>query len=228
MNRAPGHKCDSRQAPGNTSLRRYLGMMLKLALQPLAEVMLQSGIPAAATRSERSPGMFLGETSTALLRSFVRLVSLLDEPAAIPALAPLIEREIYYRLITSDQSARLWQITTVDSQNHRIARAVIWLRQNYTTALRVEALAAQAKMSPSTFHPHFKQLTAMSPLQYQKWLRLSEARRLMLAENLDVSTSAFSVGYESASQFSREYSRMFGASPRRDIEDLRRLAGQAG
>ena len=111
---------------------------------------------------------------------------------------------------------------------HRIARAVDWIRHNYRQPLRVEELAASVRMSPSTFHQHFKQITAMSPLQYQKWLRLGEARRLMLTENQDVSSSAFAVGYESPSQFSREYGRLFGASPKRDIEELRRAVSQGG
>ena len=176
--------------------RPYLGLMLKLDLRVVSEVMLQSGFAAPAGKTGE-PGMFLGRTSPALLRALVRLVSLLDEPESIPMLAPLIEREIYYRLIASDQSARLWQVTAADSNVHRIARAVDWIRHNYRQPLRVEELAASVKMSPSTFHQHFKQITAMSPLQYQKWLRLGEARRLMLSENQDVSSSAFAVGYES-------------------------------
>lgn len=202
----------------------YLGLMLKLDLRVLSEVMLQSGVspPAGLPPSER--GMFLGETTPALLEGFSRLVNLLDEPSAVPVLAPLIEREIYYRLLTSDQCARLWQIASVGSQSHRIARAVEWLRANYAQPLRIETLANQVQMSPSTFHQHFRNLTSMSPLQYQKWLRLNEARRLMLSENHDVSTTAFLVGYESPSQFSREYSRFFGSAPSRDIEGLRQLA----
>lgn len=200
----------------------YLGLMLKLDLRVLSEVMLQSGFaPAPRPPSER--GMFLGETTPTLLEGFSRLVNLLDEPAAIPVLAPLIEREIYYRLLTSDQCARLWQIAAVGSQSHRIARAVEWLRANYAQPLRIETLASQVQMSSSTFHQHFRNLTSMSPLQYQKWLRLNEARRLMLSENRDVSTTAFLVGYESPSQFSREYSRFFGTPPSRDIEGLRQL-----
>lgn len=202
----------------------YLGVVLRLDLRVLSEIMLQSGFSAPPMKRQ-DPGMFLGTTSAALLRAFVRLVDLLDEPDSIPMLAPLIEREIYYRLITTGQSARLWQITSVDSQSHRIACAVLWLKQNFSKTLRVEELASYVQMSPSSFHQHFKQITAMSPLQYQKWLRLSEARRLMLSEERDVSSSAFAVGYESPSQFSREYSRMFGASPKRDIEELKRSAG---
>lgn len=202
--------------------RPYLGVMLKLDLRVLSEVILQSGFtPPPGSPSER--GMFLGETTPVLLDAFSRLIGLLQEPAAIPVLAPLIEREIYYRLLTSDQCGRLWQIAAVGSQSHRIARAIEWLRQNFTRPLRIENLAGHVQMSPSTFHQHFRNLTSMSPLQYQKWLRLNEARRLMLSEDQDASAAAFSVGYESASQFSREYSRFFGAPPARDIEGLRQL-----
>lgn len=206
-----------------SSEKPYLGLMLKLDLRVLSDVMLQFKA-APLTRPIAARGMFLGKTTRELLGSFTRLVALMDEPDAIAILAPLIEREIYYRLLTSDQSARLWQIASVGSQGHRIARAVEWLRANYTHSLRVEELAAMVQMSSSTFHVHFRNLTSMSPLQYQKWLRLNEARRLMLSEHQDVSTTAFRVGYESPSQFSREYRRFFGDSPRHDIEQLRRFS----
>lgn len=145
----------------------------------------------------------------------------------IAVLAPLIEREIHYRLLKSDLAMRLLQIASVGSQSQRIARAIDWLKTYYAQPLRVDELAAHAQMSTSSLHHHFRQLTAMSPLQYQKWLRLSEAKRLMLNENLDAARAAFHVGYESPSQFSREYSRFFGAPPKRDIEGLRRRTGEA-
>ncbi len=151
----------------------------------------------------------------------MRLLALLDEPDAIPTLAPMFQREIHYRLLTSDQASRLRQIASVDSQGYKIAKAIDWIKLNYASPLRVEYLAACAQMSTPTFHHHFRQLTAMSPLQYQKWLRLHEAKRLMLNEHLDAADAAFQVGYESPSQFSREYSRLFGAPPKRDIAALR-------
>lgn len=218
----PVMMCISEASPD----KPYLGLILKLDLRVLSEIMLQSGF-AAPEGQVSGRGMFLGDTSIALLDAFHRLMGLLDEPEAANVLFPLIEREIYYRLITSDQCARLWHITSVDSQSYRIARAVDWLRANFAKPLRVEELAAQVRMSPSAFHQHFRSLTAMSPLQYQKWLRLNEARRLMLSEHQDVSTSAFTVGYESPSQFSREYSRLFGSPPKRDIEQIRRLTAVA-
>jgi AraC-like DNA-binding protein len=203
--------------------RPYLGVLLKLDLRVVAELMMQSGMPPPSEHAT-DPGMVLGETTPHLLQAFRRLLDLLDEPASIPVLAPLIEREIVYRLLMSDQAARLWQIASVGSQSHRIARAIDWLKSHYASPLRVDELAGQVQMSASSFHQHFRQLTAMSPLQFQKWLRLNEARRLMLAEHCDASNAAFQVGYESPSQFSREYSRLFGAPPRRDIENLRRLS----
>jgi transcriptional regulator GlxA family with amidase domain len=123
-----------------------------------------------------------------------------------------------------DQGARLRQMASAGSQSQQIARAIDWLKVNFTRALHVDDLARQVNMSASTFHHHFRALTAMSPLQYQKWLRLNEARRLMLTERLDAATSAFQVGYESPSQFSREYGRLFGAPPSRDITNLRQMA----
>nr|WP_155439496.1 AraC family transcriptional regulator [Pseudoduganella ginsengisoli] len=201
----------------------YLGVVMKLDLRVVAEVVMQSGM-APPSEQQADSGMMLGETTPAMLTAFTRLLELLDDPSSIPVLAPLIQREICYRLLMSDQGARLWQIASVGSQSHRIGRAIEWLKSHYASPLRIDALAAHVQMSASTFHHHFRLLTAMSPLQYQKWLRLNEARRMMLAEHLDASTAAFHVGYESPSQFSREYSRLFGAPPRRDIENLRRLA----
>lgn len=200
-----------------------LGLVLRLDLRMVADLVAQGGL---APRLERPVGIGAGiGTSTAdFLAPFVRLLALLDEPEAIPILAPLIQREIHYRLLMSDQAARLRQIASVDSQGYRIAKAIDWLKLNYAAPIRVDDLAARVQMSAPTFHHHFRQLTAMSPLQYQKWLRLNEAKRLMLNEHLDVSSAAYRVGYESPSQFSREYARLFGASPKRDIAALRRPA----
>ncbi len=154
---------------------------------------------------------------------FQRLIDLLDEPRDIPILAPIIQREIFYRLLVGDQGTRLRQMASVGSQSQQIARAIDWLKGNFSQPLRIDDLATQVNMSTSTFHHHFRTLTAMSPLQYQKWLRLTEARRLMLTENHDAATAAYQVGYESPSQFSREYGRLFGDSPLRDIMNLRQM-----
>ena len=206
-----------------------LGLALKLDLRTMAELIAQGGLPLPEDRSsDRGAVIGLGTVTPMLLEPFKRMLDLLDEPSAIPILAPLIEREIHYRLLMSDQAARLQQIASVGSQGHRVAKAIDWLKVNYTETLRIDDLAAQVKMSPSSLHHHFRQLTAMSPLQYQKWLRLNEARRLMLNEDSDAASAAFEVGYESPSQFSREYTRLFGAPPKRDIEGLRRKADREG
>lgn len=207
-----------------------LGLVLKLDLRIMAELIAQGGLPLPASHdNERGMGIGLGTVTPVLLEAFKRLLDLLDDPDAIPVLAPLIEREIHYRLLKSDQAARLWQIASVGSQGHRVAKAIDWLKTNYTATLRIDDLAAHVQMSTSSLHQHFRQLTAMSPLQYQKWLRLNEARRLMLNKDLDAASAAFEVGYESPSQFSREYTRLFGAPPRRDIEAMRQpiTSGQA-
>ncbi|MCS3512329.1 AraC family transcriptional regulator [Pseudomonas grimontii] len=200
--------------------RPCLGLTFKLDLRILAELIAQGELPPTRERAVMK-GVGIGVVTGAMLASFARLVELLDEPESIPVLAPLIQREIHYRLLQSDQAGRLRQICSVDGQGYRIARAIDWLKLNYDVSLRVDELAARVQMSAATFHHHFRQLTAMSPLQYQKWLRLNEARRLMLNEHQDVSSAAFKVGYESPSQFSREYSRLFGVPPKRDMAVLR-------
>jgi AraC-like DNA-binding protein len=211
------------QAVEASTTRPYLSLVLKLDERAIAEFVMQSKVPPPARDASAQRGIVLGETTTQMLATFDRLVQLLDEPAAVPVLAPLIHKEIYYRLLASRQGALLWHLATAGSQGHRVARAIDWLKSHLSEPLRVDALADLVQMSPSRFHHHFRQLTAMSPLQFQKQLRLNEARRLMLTERLDASTAAFEVGYESPSQFSREYSRQFGAPPRRDIDRLLRV-----
>jgi AraC-like DNA-binding protein len=204
--------------------RPYLTIVLRLDLRELASLLLDGPLPQLAPASGAGRAMVTGEVTVPLLDAFRRLLDLVERPEDVPALAPLVQREILYRLLVGEAGARLRQIATVDSQGHQIARAIGHLKARYAEPLRVEALAREARMSVSTFHHHFKALTAMSPLQFQKRLRLTEARRLMLAENLEASTAAYRVGYESASQFSREYGREFGAPPTRDIAALRNVA----
>ena len=198
----------------------YLSLVLRLDERVIAELVMQSAVQPLARRPSHTRGIAIGQTSTRMLETFDRLVQLLDEPEAIDVVAPLVQREIFFRLLVGDQGALLWQLAAAGGQGHRVARAIGWLKSNYAQPLHVEKLAQLVQMSPSRFHHHFRQLTAMSPLQFQKHLRLNEARRLMLTEQLDASTAAFHVGYESPSQFSREYSRQFGAPPRRDVERL--------
>jgi AraC-like DNA-binding protein len=202
----------------------YLGLILKLGRREIAQLMVDSHLPPPRAQ-QSSRGMATGAVTVPLLSACQRLIDLLAAPQDIPILAPLIQREIMYRLLVGDQGARLRQIASAGSQSHQIAQAIEWLKRHYTRPLRIEDLAAHVHMSPSTFHYHFRALTAMSPLQYQKWVRLNEARRLMLTERLDAATAAFQVGYASPSQFSREYSRVFGAPPLRDITSLRQMAG---
>jgi AraC-like DNA-binding protein len=199
----------------------YLGLRLKLDQREISQLMVDSNLPPPRSQ-QSSRGMATGEVTLSLLTAFQRLVDLLAEPKDIPILAPIIQREIHYRLLVGDQGARLRQIASAGSQSHEIARAIDWLKGNFTRPLHIDDLAEQVNMSTSTFHHHFRTLTAMSPLQFQKLLRLNEARRLMLTEHLDATTAAFQVGYESPSQFSREYSRLFGNSPLRDITNLRK------
>jgi AraC-like DNA-binding protein len=201
----------------------YLGLRLKLDQREISQLMVDSYLPPQRAQ-QSSRGMATGEVTLPLLTAFQRLIDLLAEPKDIPILAPIIQRDISYRLLVGDQGARLRQMASAGSQSHQIARAIDWLKGNFTRPLRIDDLATQVNMSTSTFHHHFRALTAMSPLQYQKSLRLNEARRLMLTEHLDAATVAFQVGYESPSQFSREYSRLFGQPPLRDITKLRQMA----
>lgn len=204
----------------------YLSLMLKLDQRELAQLMVDKNLPSPRTQ-QASRAMAVSGVSAPLLGAFRRLIDLLEQPEDIPILAPLIQREIFYRLLTGEQGARLRQIAAAGSHSQQIARAINWLKGNYQKPLRVDDLAAQTGMSTSNFHHHFRSLTAMSPLQFQKRLRLSEARRLMLMESLDAATASFQVGYESPSQFSREYSRLFGAPPLRDIKTLHQAGGTA-
>ena len=201
----------------------FLGMVLKFDMKELSQLLIDSNLPAPRTKQiER--GMATSEITLPLLSPFQRLVSLLDEPEGIPILAPILHKEILYRLLVGEQGARLRKIASAGSRSHQVARAIEWLKLNFTEPLRVEALAEMANMSSSSFHSHFRSMTSLSPLQYQKHLRLQEARRLMLAKDLDATRAAFQVGYESSSQFSREYRRFFGAPPLRDVAKLRQEA----
>ncbi len=201
----------------------FLGLVLKFDMKELSQLMIDSNLPSPGTRQiER--GIATSEVTFPLLSPFERLVTLLDEPESIPILAPMLHREILFRLLTGEQGARLRKIASAGSRSNQVARAIDWLKGNFSQQLRVEDLAEMANMSSSSFHSHFRSITSLSPLQYQKHLRLQEARRLMLAEHLDATSAAYKVGYESSSQFSREYSRLFGAPPQRDVSQLRQQA----
>jgi AraC-like DNA-binding protein len=198
----------------------FLALSLKLEMPMVREVLSREEMQVAEAPSD-SPGMVTGETTVEFLSACCRLVDLLNTPRDIPFLSGLIQREIIYRILRSAEGARLRAIATLGEQSHRTAKAVDWIRTNYAKPLRVEGLAEIAGMGVSTLHHHFRVLTAMSPLQYQKQLRLQAARGRMLMDGLDAASAAFEVGYESASQFNREYSRFFGQPPLRDMRTLR-------
>jgi AraC-like DNA-binding protein len=197
-----------------------LSMLLRLDMAAVREVLSREELPEAEASSQRR-GLAVGETTAGLLSACTRLIELLDTPEDIPVLSDLIQREIVYRILRTPQGERLRAIATRGDLSHRTARAIAWLKANYTKPLRMEELARVARMGVSTLHHQFRALTAMSPLQYQKQLRLQAARRRMLMEGIDASSAAYEVGYESVSQFSREYSRFFGQPPMRDIKALR-------
>jgi len=197
-----------------------LSMLLKLDMTAVREILNHAEFQSQNGSSE-ARGIAIGKTTVDLLKPCSRLLDLLDSPEDIPFLSGLIQREIVYRLLRGPQGARLRAIATLGDQSQRTAKAVAWLRDNYRKPLRLEELAEVARMGMSTLHHHFRALTAMSPLQYQKQLRLVAARERMLIEGLDAASAAFEVGYESPSQFNREYKRFFGQPPMRDIKARR-------
>jgi AraC-like DNA-binding protein len=202
-----------------------LSLLLKLDMAAVREILSQEEF----LRPEGSfpgRGIAIGTTTVDLLKPCSRLLDILDTPEDIPFLSNLIQREIVYRLLRDPQGQRLRAIATLGDQSQKTAKAIAWLRANYAKPLRLEELAEVARMGMSTLHHNFRALTAMSPLQYQKQLRLQTARERMLIEGIDAASAAFDVGYESASQFNREYKRFFGQPPMRDIK-ARRLAGAA-
>jgi AraC-like DNA-binding protein len=198
----------------------HLCFVLKLEMPVVRELLSRDEIQAPEAASD-SLAMATGETTAELLDACCRLMDLLNTPQDIPFLSGLIQREIIYRILRGPEGARLRAIATLGDQSHRTAKAIAWVRTNYAKPLQVEDLAKIAAMGVSTLHHHFRALTAMSPLQYQKQLRLHAARERMLMDGLDAASAAFEVGYESASQFNREYSRFFGQPPMRDIRTLR-------
>ncbi|MDN2700637.1 AraC family transcriptional regulator [Janthinobacterium sp. SUN100] len=173
-------------------------------------------------------GISVSDVSPELLDAMLRLVRLLDKPGEIAALAPLIRRELTYRLLNGPVGARLRHMALASSQSHQVGQAIDWIKHHYAQPLRIEHLAGMANMSMSSLHHHFKAITAMTPMQYQKLLRLQEARRLMLVEQIDAGTAGYRVGYASESQFSREYSRQFGRAPMRDVGQVRAQLSGAG
>ena len=196
-----------------------LVLSLRLDMSMVRELLGREEIHVADGSSD-SPAMSIGKTTPEFLGACCRLLNLLDIPQDIPFLSGLIQREIIYRVLRGRVGARLRAVATLGDQSHRTAKVITWIAANYAKPLRVEELAEVASMGVSTLHHHFRMLTSMSPLQYQKQLRLQSARSLMLNKGLDAASAAFEVGYESATQFNREYSRFFGQPPMRDVRAL--------
>lgn len=204
--------------------RPYLCLRLDFDPVALSALMLEAGMTTAAS-DVPGPSLQLDVVTPELLNAAIRLLRLLASPRDIGVLAPLAEREILYRLLHSPQGGRLRQIAQADSKLQQINRAIGWIKKNFREPFSIERVAAEARMSASALHDHFKTVTAMTPLQYQKQLRLQEARRLMVGLSVDAATASHDVGYESPSQFSREYRRLFGAPPARDVARLRETPG---
>ncbi|MEX5588887.1 AraC family transcriptional regulator [Pseudomonas urmiensis] len=200
-----------------------LGLRLDIDPAEISQLIAQSG-PMLVPSMASGRGLFVERSDVPLLDALLRLVRLLDSPRDIAVLAPLVRRELLYRVLRGPQGHRLYEIALANSQTHRVCQAIAWLNQHYQQPLRIEDLAREVNLSTSTLHHRFKAVTSMSPLQYQKQLRLQEARRLMLNDGIEAAVAGYRVGYESPSQFSREYSRLYGAPPIRDVARLRASA----
>ncbi|REE67616.1 AraC-like DNA-binding protein [Paenibacillus taihuensis] len=200
----------------------YLALKLDFTPEQILEVMKESGIhPSPQDQAKR--GMFISPVGAPLLNAISRVTQLLDTPADIPLLAPLLIKEILYRVLQGKHGGTLAQLAVEGGGAFRIKEVIDYIKEHYVTSFRIDELAERANMSIPTLHRHFKEVTAMTPIQFQKQLRLQAARQLMLAESLNAADVAFQVGYESPSQFSREYARMFGLSPIQDVRRLRTL-----
>ncbi len=204
----------------------FLGLVLTLDSALVSSVMVEAGHSAPQSRAGVR-AIDINPLSASLLSAVVRLVRLLDAPGEAPVLAPLIKREIVYRLLRGEQGGRLRHIAVLNGHSHRIARAVKRLRKDFDQSIQIERLAEEIGMSTSSFYSHFKAVTDMTPLQFQKQLQLQEARRLLLSEDLDAATAGYQVGYNDASHFNREYKRLFGRPPMRDVERLREAARES-
>lgn len=207
-----------------SAARPYLSVQIDLDMQALGELILRH--PAAKPGLDAAAGLTLNQTTPQLIDAASRLIGLLDAPEDLDALGPLTLREILYRLLTGPGGDVIRQMATADSRLSQIARAILWIRAHFREPCRIEEAAGVAGMSRSTFHLHFKAVTAMSPIEYRTQLRLQEARRLMVTDALDAASAGFTVGYESSSHFSRDYSRIFGRPPATDAGRLR--AGTTG
>ena len=198
----------------------YLCLTLRVDARELAALLVETGSPAPRDDHD-GRALFVSALEAPLLDGLLRLVRLLDTPRDIPVLAPLVQRELHYRLLQGDQQGRLAEMAIGHGRLRRVAGAIAWIKAHYAEPLRVEDLAKQANMSVSALHAHFSAVAGVSPIQYQKRMRLQDARRLLLAGGPSAEAVAYQVGYVSPSQFSREYARLFGEPPRRDAERMR-------
>ena len=198
--------------------RPYLGITMRLDLVEIAQLLSDENLENVKSKDR---AMVVGELSADLMEPMVRLVRLVESPKDIPVMEKLIKKELYYRFLMHEQGTRLREIVFSRGGDYSIARAINWLKENYEKKLHVKDLAKLARMSESAFYVHFKALTSMSPIQFQKLLRLNEAKKLMLVEKMSASDASFNVGYESPTQFSREYKRFFGSSPSKSVKELR-------
>ncbi|MBL0372074.1 AraC family transcriptional regulator [Rhizobium sp. KVB221] len=205
------------QVIGATETEPYLAVRLDLDLDLCADLLMRVSPPSGET----GRGLVISDTPRELVEAAIRLMRLQETPEDIDELAPLIEREMMYRLLKGEQGAFIRRMLEPENRNRNIGRAISWIKENYNRSFKVEDVASLSGMSPSSLHQHFREATAMSPLQYQKQLRLQEARRLIFSHSFDAASAGHSVGYDSPSQFSREYKRLFGAPPQRDIDRLR-------
>jgi len=210
----------SGQVTQATPAQPYFGIKITLDATEIAALIIEADLPIPATPKSRA-GAYVGAADEDLQDAFCRLVRMLKKPRDLPVLSSLIKREIFYRLLTSEQSDVLFQTLSLHHQEKGVNEAIRWIKSNYAQPMQIDQLAQTVSMSVSNLHHRFKAITTMSPLQYQKQMRLLEARKFLLAGNVEAATAAFKVGYESPSQFSREYRRLFGASPLQDMEYLK-------
>ncbi|HEY5394787.1 MAG TPA: AraC family transcriptional regulator [Trebonia sp.] len=208
------------QVTAASAERPFLGIGLRLKPSEIAAILLESAITLGGT-SARAPGIAVAGADAPLLDALARLAGLLDAPRDVPVLAPLYRREVLWRLMTGPQGAVVRQIGLADGNLAPITRTVQWIRDHHDDSIRIGQLAALADMSESTFHRHFRAVTRMTPIQYQKAVRLQQARLALVSGGRDVAEVAHAVGYDSASQFSREYRRLFGAPPGQDAQRIR-------
>lgn len=206
------------QVTGATWQSPYLGLRIDFTTQDIASVMTEARLNVKPGEQKLNTGAFIGKTDVDFLELFVRLLKLLDKPAAVPFLSTLLKREMIFHLLSGDAGPFFFQQVLFDQQAEGVGKAITWIKDHYACSFTVEELAAANNMSVSGLHHKFKAITAMGPLQYQKRLRLQEARRLLLSGAMDATSAALAVGYESPSQFSREYRRLFGLPPLQDVK----------